>query len=358
MTNTSILKSISLFSGAGGMDVGVINSGFDIIYANEINKHAVETYKTNIGDHISHADIEDELEKLGQFEGIDLVFGGPPCQAFSVAGKMDLDDPRARLVHTFMDVVTLIKPKMFIMENVKALAKLTKFSDVRSQLISIAENAGYTVDLCVLNSKDFGVPQSRERMFFVGIKQASAFSLETAVERYKKEPITAGEILRSIGKQGTKKNPQTCKAVVTLASNPIMRKSPYAGMLFNGAGRPINPSGQAQTLAASMGGNKTPIIDERHVYDHKESWIENYHTHLSNGGVPFNWKDTPDFIRRLTITEAKKLHSFPDEYKFHGPTTAVYAQIGNAVPCFLIEAVCKGVLDIHLNHATNATKLV
>ena len=342
----SKLTAISLFSGAGGMDVGVNSAGFEVVYANEINKHAVETYKANFGGAIKCSDIICELDSMSDYSGVDLVFGGPPCQAFSVAGKMDLDDPRAKLVETFMQVVAAVEPKMFIMENVKALAKLSKFGGVRQSLFKAALSNNYEVDLVTLNAKDFGVPQARERMFFVGIKNAKSFRFKDYINRYYQPEVSTKDALAHLGKQGSKNNPATCKAIITLAARPILRRSPYAGMLFNGAGRPINPNCPSPTLAASMGGNRTPIIDERQYYGDGNAWVEDYHVHLTDGGMPYDLNSAPPYLRRLTLNEAKVLHSFPSNFVFEGPPSSIYSQIGNAVPCLLSEVVVKALLDI------------
>lgn len=105
------------------------------------------------------------LSELSGLKNIGCVFGGPPCQGFSVAGKMDAHDPRSKLVMSFMRAVDIIQPECFVMENVKALAQLSKFEPVRCELFKMAEKSGYRSALLVLNSKDFGVPQNRERMF-------------------------------------------------------------------------------------------------------------------------------------------------------------------------------------------------
>ena len=125
-----------------------------------------------------------------------------------------------------------------------------------------------------------------------------------------------------------------------------MRKSPYAGMLFNGQGRPLNPDGFSSTLHASMGGNKTPIVDENHVYHNKPSWIEEYHAHLMGGGKPLPFGATPPFLRRLTVDEAIRLQTFPESYEFFGSRSQVFTQIGNAVPCRLAYAVGRVVQDL------------
>src|SRR3989344_5062499 len=170
-------KSISLFTGAGGMDVGFSRAGFDVVWANEINNDACETYRLNHAGHIECGDIRNFIDKLGSHKDIDLVFGGPPCQGFSVAGKMDPNDERSQLIFSFMDVVEKVKPKAFVLENVKALAVLDKWAPVRNSLFERARALGYDfVELVLLNATEYGVPQKRERMFFIGIKGVSKIS--------------------------------------------------------------------------------------------------------------------------------------------------------------------------------------
>lgn len=340
------MKAISLFSGAGGMDVGFKAAGFDVIVANEMDKHACETFRTN---HPETRLIEGDLdicgEELHSYTGIDVVFGGPPCQGFSVAGKMDPDDPRSKLIFSFCKIVEKVKPKAFVMENVKALGALSKFEEVRAALISRFQKAGYTVTIHILNSKDFGVPQSRERVFFIGVKNKSNPIFKANFRKYLKDAPTLREVLIPLGKPGTKLNDRICNAKVTLAAKPVLRKSPYAGMLFNGQGRPLNPDGWASTLPASMGGNRTPIIDDNHLYLGDDSWVEEYHKHLMSGGKPQGMHDAPSYLRRLTINEAALLQTFPKNYIWCGPSSKVYSQIGNAVPCDLAKAVASCVKD-------------
>ncbi len=336
------MKAISLFSGAGGMDVGFKNAGFTIVAANEMDKQACNTFHENHPEtELFEGSIDDYGSKLCKFTDIDIVFGGPPCQGFSVAGKMDLNDPRSKLIFNFCSIVETIEPKAFVMENVKALGSLRKFENVRSELVSRLQKAGYSVTIHILNAKDFGVPQSRERVFFIGVKNGFQPILASSFNRYKKAAPTLREVLAPLGMPGTKRNKHICKAKITLAVKPVLRKSPYAGMLFNGQGRPLNPDGWATTLPASMGGNRTPIIDNNHLYYGGDSWVEQYHQHLIKGEKPQGMHNVPTYLRRLTISEAAIIQTFPHTYKFIGSTSKIYSQIGNAVPCDLANVVAK-----------------
>src|SRR3989344_6160955 len=316
-------KSISLFTGAGGMDVGFSRAGFDVVWANEINKDACDTYRLNHKGQIDCGDIRDFIDKLDSHKNIDIVFGGPPCQGFSVAGKMDPNDERSKLIFSFFDVVEKVSPKMFVLENVKALAVLEKWAPVRALLFSRAKELGYDFSqISVLNATEYGVPQKRERMFFVGIKGANKLAssfhgFQPYLNKYKKIASPIRELFYEIGPVGSNKNKMACKAKITLAREPILRKSAYAGMLFNGAGRPIDADGYSNTLPASMGGNRTPIVDDEQIFNNADNWVESYHNALIRGRSPEEFVP-PRHLRRITAEEAARIQTFPADYKFSG----------------------------------------
>ena len=166
------------------------------------------------------------------------------------------------------------------------------------------------------------------------------------IEKQKIIAPTIKTLLRPLGRAGTEINPNTCTAKITFATRPIMRKSPYAGMYFNGQGRPINIDGFANTLPAAMGGNKTPFVDEEYLYGDAEcDWVKTYYNGLINKTIIPQFKEAPKRLRRITIKEAAKIQSFPDEYIFCGNRDSIYTQIGNAVPCKMAEAVAKAVIE-------------
>lgn len=344
-------KAISLFTGAGGMDLGFQNAGIQVVFANEIVKDAADTYKNNHPDTVLAVDdITNILEDFQQYRGVDFVFGGPPCQGFSVAGKMDPNDDRSKLIFTFLDVIERVQPRAFIMENVKALGFLEKWADIRNSFLERAQGMKYSCVPFILNATEYGVSQKRERVFFVGIKDCNdmffEYNFQNILEEHKETAPSIRELLKALGPAGSDKNPHTCTARITFATSPIMRKSPYAGMYFNGQGRPINVDGYSNTLPASMGGNKTPFVDEAYLYgDAPEDWIVHYHKGLMEKTITPEFKEAPKRLRRITIKEAAKIQTFPDDYNFCGNKGAVYTQIGNAVPCKLAEAVAKSVVS-------------
>lgn len=346
----NVIKAVSLFSGAGGMDVGFESAGVQVVFANELVKEAAETYKANHPNGMMiNDDINNIMDKLDGFRGVDLVFGGPPCQGFSVAGKMDPDDERSKLIMTFLDVVERVQPKAFVMENVKALGVLGKWESIRKNYLGRARQLGYFCVPFILNATEYGVSQKRERVFFIGMKENLdpffEHHMRELIEQQKNEAPIIKDLLLPLGRAGTEQNPDTCTAKITFATHPIMRKSPYAGMYFNGQGRPINIDGYSNTLPASMGGNKTPFVDEEYLYGEAESdWVDDYHKGLLDGSIIPEFKDAPSRLRRITIKEAAKIQTFPDDYIFCGNKGKIYTQIGNAVPCKMAEAVARAVI--------------
>jgi DNA (cytosine-5)-methyltransferase 1 len=199
----------------------------------------------------------------------------------------------------------------------------------------------------LLNSSDFGVSQNRERVFFIGSqKEYDPIAFLQELNRLKKKPLSLRQLLSNLPVAGSCNNPLTCTARITFATNPVMRRSPYAGMIFNGLGRPLNLDGVSATLPASMGGNKTPIIDSKLLEDpDAHNWVIDYHSKLQNKLIEPKFGLVPDRLRRLTILESAAIQSFPHDYKFCGTKSAIYTQIGNAVPCKLAECVAKAVLN-------------
>ena len=326
-------RVLSLYSGAGGLDLGFISAGFDIVYAVDWDGDSCQTYRLNLGNDIEQAD-------AAQLSGADLpecdvVIGGPPCQGFSVAGHMDPADPRSEHVWHFVRLVCEAAPAAFVMENVKALGVSNRWKLLRRELIDAMSSQGYRVRMHILDARDFGVPQSRERVFFIGTK-APHPAVERIVSKYNLT-VTPRSVLSSLPLPGEHPNTGVCKAKVVPAKFPVLRRSPYAGMLFNGQGRPIRLDAASNTLPASMGGNRTPIVDEAELREGAEPWVVGYHAHLMAGGEPA--VTAPSSLRRITVAEAALLQTFPLGFQLCGPISSQYRQIGNAVPPRLAEGV-------------------
>ncbi|HEU4975266.1 MAG TPA: DNA cytosine methyltransferase [Baekduia sp.] len=328
---------ISLYSGAGGLDLGFAEVGFELLWANDFDPLAVQTYRENIGDHATAGDV---LEVLMPEVRPDVVVGGPPCQGFSVIGRMREDDPRSKHIFHFFDVVERLAPRCFVMENVKALGVSPRWRPLREQLLERAQDLGYTTRLVVLNAADYGVPQARERMFLLGSRLGEAPSAPepTTAHRWP----TVREALALLPPYGQPGNDSVTRARVVPSREPVMRPSAYAGsLLFNGSGRPLDLDRPAKTLPASMGGNATPIIDQLELAEGAEPWVVAYHRELQRGGAPA--RSAPPRLRRITVEEAAVLQGFPVSFRFRGPRVAQYRQIGNAVPPPLARAVAASV---------------
>ncbi len=320
------------------MDLGFIQAGFRVGWANDVDRFAVETYRANIGDHAVCGSV---LDVLTPTWAPDVVIGGPPCQGFSVIGRMAPDDPRSAHVFHFLELVEQFAPRAFVMENVKSVAANPRWRPLRDEFQHRAEEMGYTTRLMVLNAADYGVPQARERMFLLGVAgdEAPDVPVPTTSHRHP----TVREALAQLPPFGTPGNDTVTGARVVPTRDPVMRPTAHAGsLLFNGSGRPLHLDRPAKTLPASMGGNATPIIDQDELATGAEPWVVGYHRHLADGGAPL--AAAPDRLRRITVEEAAILQSFPVGFRFCGPRVAQYRQVGNAVPPKLAVAVAQSVL--------------
>jgi len=319
------------------MDLGFHWAGFQTIWANDFLREAADTYTVNLGQAMHHGDI-----KQMQLPDIkpDVIIGGPPCQSYSQAGRMDPNDPRGEHVFHFIDIVNQYQPQVFVMENVKSLAQNTRFEHVRTRLFEKAKKSGYQVELFLLNASHYQVPQARERMFLIGSRKPLQRVQMPQPVTLNNRP-TVRDALSQLPAYGQPGNSQKCKAVITPAKIPVLRSSAYAGMLFNGAGRPLDFDAPSLTLPASMGGNKTPIIDQQAWENGTANWVVGYHRKLQAGKSPI--KRIPQRLRRLTVEEASALQTFPIDFEFQGSQSMRFHQIGNAVPPFLAYHVATAV---------------
>lgn len=321
--------AIDLFSGAGGLSLGLKSAGWSVKAALEFNESAIETHALNMPD-VEHL-CEDVREvNFKKFKGIDLVAGGPPCQPFSVSGKQLGSNDTRDMIPEFIRAVKEAKPKAFLMENVAGLTT-QKFLPYLESQIEELKNLKYDVKWAVLNAADYGVPQKRLRLFIIGTAKGYEFNFPAATHGTEETPyFTVKEALK-----GTPKDtPNTAKVVY--AKNPIIRKSPYAGMLLNGKGRPLNMNGLSHTIPATAGGNRTHILDPKGI-------LKQYHDHLLKGGAPRTGE--VEGCKRLTVRQSARLQTFPDWFEFTGRRSQQYTQIGNAVPPTLAAAVASELLN-------------
>lgn len=297
------MKVVSLFSGAGGMDLGFIQAGHEIIWANDVYEKAVETYKNNIGAHIVLKDIA-EVDS-SEIPDCDIVIGGFPCQGFSVANmKRFVEDDRNQLYLEMLRVILEKKPKYFVAENVKGILSLGK-GKVKDLILKDFEEAGYNVDYYLVNAADYGVPQSRQRVFFVGVRkdveEIVSFPSPTHTSPDKAKVlglenwITIGEALKNIPEPEDAPN---------IANHEYTKYK----LRFNGyiGHREVDPDRPAPTITA-RGDSKGGVVIIHH----------------------------PNNLRRLSVREAATVQSFPLDFVFSGSKTDGYRQVGNAVPPLL-----------------------
>ncbi len=301
---------VSLFSGAGGMDLGFSNAGFNIIWANDNQKDFVETYKKNFGEHIVLDGIENV--NLTSIPQADVVIGGFPCQGFSVANmKRSVDDSRNKLYRYFTKVIKRVRPKVFVAENVKGILNIGS-GKVFEKIIKDFSDAGYNCKHTLLNAANYGVPQSRERVFIIGVRkdldvnklQHPPAPTHADKEGYGfKKIISIGEALRNIPDHD--ENHDLKNHVYT------KHKVKYNGYISN---RKVNPDKPSPTITARG--------------DHKGGAMIIHHPYKE---------------RRLSCRELAIIQGFPLDFEFCGSMTSVYIQIGNAVPPPLSEVVADSI---------------
>ncbi|MFC1828049.1 DNA cytosine methyltransferase [Thermodesulfobacteriota bacterium] len=323
-------QAIDLFSGVGGLSLGLHEAGWDVIEGFEIDQAAVDNYEINFpASKVFHEDVKEI--NFSKYKGIGLIAGGPPCQPFSVAGKMlSKNDPRD-MVPQFIRAVDEARPLAFLMENVPGLMTKRNFA-YSEKIASDLSDLGYTVYVNKLTAYDYGVPQNRHRVFFVGFIEDIPYGFPTPTHGpdRKNAHLTSGEALKDVPED------EPNRAKIVYAQKPILRPSPFAGMLVNGQGRPINLRGPSHTIPATAGGNRT------HIYDPQGILVE-YHKHLMSGGKPE--KGQVEGVRRITVRESVRIQSFPDDFQLISKRSARYRLIGNAVPPLLAKAVGESIYN-------------
>lgn len=393
---------ISLFSGAGGMDLGFIKAGCKIIWANDIDPDAVKTYKKNIGDHITLADIT-EIENKEIPNNPDIIIGGFPCQGFSVANtKRNMDDKRNYLYREMLRIIEDKQPKIFVAENVKGLFSMEK-GQVLEMIKKDFENIGYKTDIKLLNSADYGVPQYRERVIIIGNKMGVEnkypqpthkphSNQTTLMETGLKEHITVKEAIGHLSDVKISYNPIEVNGEIIynhIAFTNVHDK-------FWKRKHDVSQADICDYLKSWRNNSEwsTKKIDEHFGYKHTaghwfrkdnnsgtipspEDWWElkkilkfddKYDkkvTELEEKEIVFeqslritNWETPSDTItatspeihvnkkRRLSVRECAILQSFPDDFIFTGSLSSMHRQVGNAVPVKMSKAIAESVLKM------------
>jgi DNA (cytosine-5)-methyltransferase 1 len=317
-TNRTIQEStspsvVSLFAGAGGLDVGLEMAGFEVIWANEIDKDAVDTYEAN---HPSTFVERGDVRNVMDFPKADLLVGGYPCQGFSLAGNRLVTDDRNFLYKEFLRALRKIKPKFFIAENVKGLLTFSGGKVVEA-MIEDYKDEGYIVNCHLVNAKNYGVPQDRERVFIVGVRKDINF-------KYTLPFPTHGEGLGlkpyktlndSIGHLKPSEIGECDESGFSSRYLSRNRKRRWDEVSFciqaSGRHAPLHPSGDAMIKKGT------------------DEWI-----------LP----ETSEH-RKLSYVECALIQTFPPNYIWKGSTASKFKQIGNAVPCLLGKAISKPIFD-------------
>lgn len=291
------MKVVSLFSGAGGLDLGFIMAGHDIVWANDLYEDAVNTYRKNIGEHIVLADIQEIDAK--DIPDCDIVIGGFPCQGFSIANwKRSVDDERNVLYKQLIRVTKEKQPKFFLAENVKGLTNM-EHGEVFKLVLADFSSLGYKVKWEVLNAANYGVPQTRQRVIITGVRNDIDFEYNYPQPTHDKEGkhglpkwVSAGEALKEIpdpDEPNSMKNHEYSKYKLKFSN--------YIGH------RRTDPDKPAPTVTA-RGDDKGGVVILPH----------------------------PSGERRMSCRELATIQSFPLDFEFCGKRSSVYRQIGNAVP--------------------------
>lgn len=325
------MKGLDLFSGPGGMTIGFKRAGIEPVACVEMRKFAVQTYEVHTpnAEHFC-ADIR-SLE-FSKFAGkVDIVYGGPPCQPFSVGGLRRAEDDPRDMFPQFIRTLETVRPAAFVAENVAGLTTKSRI-DYLASLISKFEALGYSVSWRVLLAADYGIPQKRRRLFIVGSRLGTPFYFPkpTHGPEMALPHVASSEIIdyEPLGQ------PPVCPVV--FAKLPDPRKSPYAGHVYNGGGRPIDMSKPCHTILAAAGGHKTHWLDPLNI-------AVEYNNHLLSGGTP--WQGEVPGARRMTVEESALIQTFPKGMHFCGSRSSQFTQVGDAVPPDLAEVIGKALVE-------------
>jgi DNA (cytosine-5)-methyltransferase 1 len=331
------MKFIDFFCGAGGFSLGLVKAGHELYCGVDHWLPSQNTYEAYFGKDkfkkidLSSVDPKDIKKILGiKADEIDLVVGGPPCQGFSSMGKQNLKDPRNKLAINFAEIIAVIKPKFFILENVSAVQG-KKFEALITNLSDLFNEAGYTnLHAEVLDAQEFNVPQRRKRFFLIGSLDKK---IELSMPSGSKKLATVGQaILDLVGKENAFKNhvPMNHNSIVKARLKYI----PEGGKL------------DLEKLPKSLSYGTRADFKENKIKNFSHIYQRLSRDKISGTIVPghnaFPIHPTED--RSLTVREAARIQTFPDKIEFFGTRQDQCILVGNAVPINLSLAFGK-----HLN---------
>ncbi len=374
---------IDFFCGSGGLSLGFESAGFELLFANDIEESSIETFLFNRSgldsNRVVCRDIVTILPRIESIEkfNCDLVVGGPPCQGFSLANRQRMiDDPRNKLYKFFVEAIEIIRPSFFLMENVKGMMKIAP------KVIDDFESIGYITKHLLLNAKDFGMPQNRERIFFFGVK-ASVLESEKILENIisnilqsksseKSRLADALWGLRPLKPKNIRnidiESPEhgfSVDKVFYEAPVPDFIYSINCGQLpkqiYNHKARFNNERDTEIFRRLPQGGKSDhpsiadimPYKSRSHIFKDKYSKLfadQPCKTITSHMKFDCNMYIHPFEPRGLTPREAARVQSFPDNYRFRGRLGQTYMQVGNAVPPLLAKVIAKSILKNGIRH--------
>lgn len=321
------IRTVSLFSGGGGLDIGFEKAGFDILFATDIDHDCCETLKLNRGNTLNENLIveETDIHKLDLNvlpENVDLIIGGPPCQSFSASGRRAGGasgqlDQRGLLFKSYCNVVNYLKPKAFLFENVRGILGTNHGKDF-ANIISSFEKLGYNIDYRILDAEDYGVPQQRERLIIVGHKSKETFRFPRPVfgpdSSLKRSYVAVKDAIEDL--PFTDEDRETTK----------FEGGKYSHLL------PLVPPGDNYLFFTAKRGYPEPIFAYRSRFSdflYKANPDRPVKTLIASPGKytgPLHWEN-----RYLTVSEYKRIQGFPDEHIFYGDRAHQIKQIGNSV---------------------------
>ena len=325
---------IEVCAGAGGLSKGFIDNGFTPLLLNDMDKYCVETLKLNHPDvKILKADMLDiNLDEYKDMK-IDVLMGGVPCQSFSQAGKRKgIEDQRGKLILHFIKMIDAISPKIFIIENVKGLITHNGGKTLEFIINEINKINKYTTSYKVLNSNDYSVPQNRERLIIVGVRN-DLNKIFNFPDPHRYKPILKDVLIDC---------PKSSGAEYTKEKYELMKLIPQGGCWID-----LSEELQKKYMGKSYysSGGKRGILKRLDM--DKPSL-----TLLTSPSQKQTERCHPIETRPLQVLEYARIQTFPDDYKFAGSTVQIYKQIGNAVPVNLSKAIAEEILNV-LNKKLN-----
>lgn len=339
------MKIIDLFCGIGGLSLGFEQAGFEVISAIDMWKDAIVTYNHNRKDKVAKVEtVEDfnikELPEIVKSTHITGIIGGPPCQGFSTVGRREVDDPRNKMYLEFYKAVKLASPDFFVIENVKGMLTLNKGAFVKDLIERFGENGlGYNITYKLLNAADYGIPQNRYRVFYVGIKN-STFEFPQPVD-YK---LTAKDGISDL--EGATSE--------CYGSKP---QNDYQKTLRHGVKKPLNQdytshSEQTVSIISQVpdGGNIRSLPPEVWQVRKYNKAFERMGTFKPSNTIDTGHRNYFHYSepRIPTVRESARIQSFPDDFEIIGTRGSQYKQVGNAVPPMLAKAIAEEIKKILL----------